>query len=367
MVARTVPGGLGIKAFWDLGFNGWKDDMDANLRVLSALAGMIALGLVNADPGAPADGDVYLLSATHPTHPGTVAIRDNGAWVYITVPHGRIMFDVGTSQHRFFDGADWAVLAVAGGGGGVIGGVTLDGATNNIGIASLAATDSPYIAVSFWIRYHDATAVRNAISYANDVEDNYGIWHGNWNGGANDGKLASVFMDEVSFAYDRVIGPAVTASGAWIHYLIVFKGVDDGTEDNQIVVYENRVKLALTYNNHPAGDLTPTLNGKSFYVGSDSYNSAAAFDMAEFWLQTGHDFLEADGTITGANLDKFIDATLKPVPLGADGSTPTGTAPVIFCHRDAGDAAATFATNLGTGGALTLEGVLTDPVDNPGD
>ena len=50
------------------------------------------------------------------------------------------------------------------------------------------------------------------------------------------------------------------------------------------------------------------------------------------------------------NRRKFITAGLKPVDLGADGSTPTGTAPIVFQKN----ALASWHTNLGSGGGFTV-------------
>jgi hypothetical protein len=57
---------------------------------------------------------------------------------------------------------------------------------------------------------------------------------------------------------------------------------------------------------------------------------------------------------------KFIDEYRRPVNLGSDGSTPTGTAPIVHLHLDDGQAAANFATNRGSGGNFTVStGTLT--------
>lgn len=57
------------------------------------------------------------------------------------------------------------------------------------------------------------------------------------------------------------------------------------------------------------------------------------------------------------NLNKFIDTGGEAVDLGADGSTPTGVAPLMYFKG----AAATFHTNLGTGGAFSVAGgTITD-------
>lgn len=68
-----------------------------------------------------------------------------------------------------------------------------------------------------------------------------------------------------------------------------------------------------------------------------------------------------------ANRRKFITAAFKPQDLGADGSTPTGTAPLIYLHLDDAEAAANFALNAGTGGDFTITGTLTTCATSPSD
>lgn len=81
--------------------------------------------------------------------------------------------------------------------------------------------------------------------------------------------------------------------------------------------------------------------------------------MADLYFQDG-EFL--DFTVT-ANRRKFIDALGKPADLGADGSTPTGTAPLVF-QSGATDA---WHTNKGSGGGFTETGALTDCASSPSD
>jgi hypothetical protein len=57
-----------------------------------------------------------------------------------------------------------------------------------------------------------------------------------------------------------------------------------------------------------------------------------------------------------ANRRKFITADGKPVPLGSDGSTPTGTQPLIYLR----DPYNSFETNYGSLGDFTVTGALTD-------
>jgi hypothetical protein len=64
-----------------------------------------------------------------------------------------------------------------------------------------------------------------------------------------------------------------------------------------------------------------------------------------------------------ANRRKFISATLKPVNLGATGSLPTGTAPIMFFSG----ATASWETNKGSGGGFTENGALTTASTSPSD
>lgn len=69
-----------------------------------------------------------------------------------------------------------------------------------------------------------------------------------------------------------------------------------------------------------------------------------------------------------ANRRKFISATKKPVYLGADGSIPTGVAPIVYQHLADAEAPANFATNRGPGGNFTRTGsALTTHGTSPSD
>ena len=57
-----------------------------------------------------------------------------------------------------------------------------------------------------------------------------------------------------------------------------------------------------------------------------------------------------------SNRRKFIDSAGKPVDLGADGSTPTGSSPLIYLSLREGEGAEQFAVNRGTGIDFTVRG-----------
>jgi hypothetical protein len=96
-----------LKGDWDLGEDGWKDEMDTNLRVLSVVAGQQVQDIVAAEPGSPAEGDIVILDETHATHPNEIAVYDEAAWHYTVPLEGMEMLNLADSKRYRFDGAEW--------------------------------------------------------------------------------------------------------------------------------------------------------------------------------------------------------------------------------------------------------------------
>lgn len=116
MSERNLPG-LGLLGFWNLGADGWKPGMDNNLRLLSAAVQLSVLSRVDIEPDSPTDGEVYILNTG--VNANKIAIRDDGAWVYITPGQGWIAFIQDTQEHRKFVGTAWSILVSGSGGGGI--------------------------------------------------------------------------------------------------------------------------------------------------------------------------------------------------------------------------------------------------------
>jgi hypothetical protein len=110
MAERTLPG-LGLTGFWDLGFDGWKDPMDVNLRLLSALVQPRAISRTTALPGSPTNGDIYIVPDGAGSNPNEIAIRDNGAWVYVVPAEGFTAYVADANENVQFNGTDWVGLA----------------------------------------------------------------------------------------------------------------------------------------------------------------------------------------------------------------------------------------------------------------
>lgn len=108
---------------------------------------------------------------------------------------------------------------------------------------------------------------------------------------------------------------------------------------------------ALANNN----DTISYTTGTAFNVGAN-VSSGEVFngDLAEFWYSTT-EYLDLTDA---ANREFFRLATGAAADLGSDGSTPTGTSPIVYLSGPI----ATWHTNDGTGGGFTELGALTEAV-----
>lgn len=104
---RALPG-LGLKAFHTPGSNGWDADYDVNIRTLSAVVHLKVLDRISAVPGSPTNGDIYLITGV--THQNDIAVRDNGAWVYLTPQEGWLAWVADEDTRYIFTGTAWLAL-----------------------------------------------------------------------------------------------------------------------------------------------------------------------------------------------------------------------------------------------------------------
>jgi len=100
-------------------------------------------------------------------------------------------------------------------------------------------------------------------------------------------------------------------------------------------------------------------------IGADAVTAGSKMDgaFAEYYFNFG----ETIDLSVAANLQKWRSPSGVPVDLGSDGSTPTGTAPIIYQSLRPGDAATVFATNRGSGGNFSITGSLDIASSSPSD
>lgn len=113
MASRTLPG-IGLKGFWSLGEDNYKDEMDTNLLTLSVAVRGAVLDIVDTLPGAPSDGEIYALGPLASANPNDIAVRDNGAWVYLTSYPGWLIFNLSDQAfYRFSSTEGWVPFNTA--------------------------------------------------------------------------------------------------------------------------------------------------------------------------------------------------------------------------------------------------------------
>ena len=147
-----------------------------------------------------------------------------------------------------------------------------------------------------------------------------------------------------------------TAGATWLHLLISW---DLATSAEHLYV-NDVLDLSVVTSTNDSIDHTVA----DFAIGAQA-DGTVKFDgcLAEVYFAPGQ-YLDFS-VIT--NRRKFISSGGKPVYLGADGSTPTGTAPIVYQHLDDAEAAANFAVNAGSGGGFTVNGTLATGSTSPSD
>lgn len=103
---RTLPG-AGLTAGWTPGTGGWATGMDDNLRAVSAAMQLSVLSMTTALPGSPSDGVIYIVRSDDGTNPNKIAIRDNGAWVYLTPVVGWVAWVQDGAKFVYYTGSAW--------------------------------------------------------------------------------------------------------------------------------------------------------------------------------------------------------------------------------------------------------------------
>lgn len=149
-----------------------------------------------------------------------------------------------------------------------------------------------------------------------------------------------------------------TAGSTWLNVLV--SADMNFTAGNKISwLYVNDVSRGAAPNNDPAAAHTADLTRAGWGVmGTSAGATLANGCMSEAWFTNTYiDFSDVN------NRRKFISALGKPVSLGADGSIPTGTAPLLYLRS----AAASVGTNSGSGGNFTINGAPATASTTPND
>lgn len=232
-------------------------------------------------------------------------------------------------------------------------GVTFDGTNDYMvrGGGLTGAVDSRLGMASFWVNLNGGDAAtmfvfRGAANGPRLVRSNANLW-----------AVTLLNAAGTSSFTIRAATQSVVATG-WQHVLVSWStDAAAGAKIGQI--YIDDVSDPGTFTDADAAfdiDYTDTDHA----IGADTAGTAKLnADLADMAVWFGE---RLDLSVV-ANRRKFISVAGKPVPLGVDGSGPTGTPPIVFQRGPA----ATFAINRGTGGDFTVTGALTDAATSPSD
>lgn len=227
------------------------------------------------------------------------------------------------------------------------------GGAANLHTASLTATgdSTGFCSGSFWFK----ATIANFASAMIWVVDPLGSYTSNFQLAASgpNGQLEPTYANATnSLSVFINAGTMAIAPSVW-HNIMFSVQTNLGAGSKILQLYaDDAVVTGGTVGDFGAAFLM-TFNGKSFYIGQDTFGVNFTGDMADFWMAPG---VFTDWSVT-ANRRKFISAAGKPVdPSGFPASA------LLF----SGDAT-TFGTNQGTGGAFTATGSLTNASTSPSD
>jgi hypothetical protein len=223
--------------------------------------------------------------------------------------------------------------------------VRFDNSSVSAGLTkTLSIADSPLLTISMWVKVNDLSSQWQIISFE-DFNTYYGV------AVLYASDICGVFNDSTFSKYFQIgSNNGVVSAGAWNHF---FASVDlnhgAGAKLGNLLWNGADVKYAPSTQDTNAAFNIP-FNGKPFGIPANSAGLGAGsiISYCDVWIAPGVYLATTDVT-------KFRTVGGAPVDLGANGQIPTGTAPAYFFTGDA----TTFATNMGTGGAVTQVGSMT--------
>ena len=209
------------------------------------------------------------------------------------------------------------------------------------GAGFTGAADSNTLLISFWIKSNTIETFDRILSSSSE---NIAILFD------SGGHVEFFISTGASQLY--VTGSTNLNDGNWHHVMFA---LDNNSGSRAYHFYVDGIPESVTVNNDDGAftiDFTQT--DWYFATAAPGINTIQA-QFIDFYFAPGQ-YLDISNA---GNRAKFRTQNGKPVDLGATGSTPTGTAPILFLHLDQGETANNFATNAGTGNGMTLTGSLT--------
>lgn len=181
MAQRALPG-LGLRGFYDAGYEGWGTPLSEDLRVLSVLTAGSALSRTTVLPAAGATGDIYIVPADAAANADQIAVWDgesgSEAWVYLVPVAGLVVWIADEQASVRWEGASWNLTGSSAG---------MEDAPNDGGI--YGRSDASWVelpgtaAAKYFARMSKSAATTvpastsTIISWDNKVLDNGGFYN----------------------------------------------------------------------------------------------------------------------------------------------------------------------------------------------
>lgn len=226
-----------------------------------------------------------------------------------------------------------------------------DGVNDNLASTSALSTaaDGQDGILSLWIRLN-STAGDGVLQYifnsSNDLVNLFRSTDNNFR--------FQAFTSTFGTVFDHTSTGAYTSTSGWINYL---------------ASWNSTAGFTLYINDSTAGvGALPAVSTRTidytvseWQVGARLGANRLYADLFDFYFN-----ISTSITLSAANRAKFISGG-KPVSLSSDGSTVTGTAPIMFLHIDDGSTVTDFATNFGSGSSFAITGTLVTSTSSPTD
>ncbi|MCP5006231.1 MAG: LamG domain-containing protein [Planctomycetes bacterium] len=212
-------------------------------------------------------------------------------------------------------------------------------------------TNSKYLLYSGWLYLNNLSAVTYLFGYTSNAQRIRFDTSGHLNVQFKNASNSLI----VNLSTDT---GAVFTTGSWFHLGIYM--------DLNIPIFEVYIDTVLATDSVPGTLVDDTVNwnvgGRKIAIGAEPGGSGL-FDgyMQDVYIN----FSETLDLGVSANLEKFRTSGSKPVGLGSDGSTPTGTAPEMYFR----DPYNIFETNSGSGvgSAFVQNATLDEAPSSPSD
>ena len=202
--------------------------------------------------------------------------------------------------------------------------------------------------ISFWIHLNVSSLTDRLLYMLNENTQQTMAIH------MSGGKFRVVLKQSDGTSLKVSIGDTALTTNTWHHVLASW----DLSTTSKLDVYIDDVSHAMT----ATTNLTGTIDYTAANVGigaNTAGGSKTDCDVADFYFNSTT-YLDLS---VESNRRKFITSDKKPVDLGSDGSTPSGTAPVIYFTGNA--ATWNAGTNSGSGGNFTMNGNVSESINEP--